>query len=299
MTSFLRRRLSRCVVLATILLALCAGLVPGTTGVASADPTAAKVDYITWDITDLTAQTPGGRTSAAQSYTAVIDQLRGYAGHTYANAVGETTATGNEIIGINLNRNNLLVGRVFLWARSLYVIGFWEPHGYRFFDDPANNAAADIMGIAQPLRLPWTGNYATIPGGTQRATLTYGGGQLNNAVNAVADMVNALNGTNEQRTALARHMVRLIQALSEAARFGTVRNLVTDNLRNGVGNAMGADNVVLENNWGHISDFIHGLVNAGTAPPITLNGVEYFTLAGIMREIVYVMIRNQNRAGGS
>ncbi|HEY8980829.1 MAG TPA: ribosome-inactivating family protein [Streptomyces sp.] len=271
--------------------------------VAKADPTDARIDAVRWDVTYLTSNDPTLRAVAAKSYSEMLNSLRHLAGHRYLDQAWETTSRGNEVLEVQIVRDGAHTSSIYLWARSLYVIGFWARNGsHRFFNDASVNPAADIMQIPQPQRLPWTGNYAQTPGGSDRTYLTYGPQTLNEALHAIEQMGTSLSGTPQQRNTLGRHMVRLIQTIAEAARFAEIENRIEYLIRNGLGgetSTLGNDLVELENNWGAISAFIHGWINNAYADPIFLRRRWFNNLTQLLPVIQWVLIRHTNNAGGS
>ncbi|MGW4464036.1 ribosome-inactivating family protein [Micromonospora sp. NPDC004704] len=263
---------------------------------ANADPSNPHT-IINWDVSDLDDDTNYGRQMAAQDYVNMITSLRRVAGHDLVNRVGETTDRGQRVIEIRVLRNGAHNLSIYLWARSLYVIGFWARTtpgqvGHRFFNDPAVNGAAGILGIPQPPRLPWTGNYATTPGGSYREDMRYTAKHLNDAIYTLEGMPAQLNGSNPQRTHLAQEMIRLIGAVAEAARFGAIENFVYHRIRDRGDIGLGTENRELENNWARLSDWILDIVDNPTTAPVYLLGRYFYTVAGLVEVLHYLMIRN-------
>ncbi|GAA3773791.1 hypothetical protein GCM10022225_71760 [Plantactinospora mayteni] len=266
-------------------------------------PSAAKADpsrphtTIDWDVSHLSDETNYGRQMAAQAYVNMVTNLRRVAGHEFLNRVGETTDRGQQVIEIRVLRDGAHDLSIYLWARSLYVIGFWARSGglvgHRFFNDPAVTAAAGVLGLQQqPPRLPWTGNYATMPGGSYRQDMRFTAEHLNEMLYTLEDMPAQLNGSNAQRNHLAQEMVRIIGAVAEAARFGAIENFVYHRIQDQVDVGLGNANREIENSWARVSDWILDIAYDPSTAPLLLNNTYFRTLAALVNTIHYVMIRN-------
>jgi hypothetical protein len=272
---------------------------------ANAQPTSARIDMVDWEVGDILSNDSQGRTRAANAYQAMLANLGRYAGGAYANngQTWMTTGRPNEVLEVRILRGGAHTASIYLWARNLYVFGFWAPNGgHRFFNDPANNVAPGIMGIQNPPRLPWDGTYGHTPGGNHRPELTFGRDRIHGAIRALENMGTALNGSNQQRTAFGEEMTRLLQIVPEALRFGEIADRITGIIRNGQQGeqvTLSPDLIELENSWARIGAFVYGWINNGWANQLQLRGRFFHTMPQLLAALHFVMIRHPNREGGS
>ena len=280
--------------------------VTGGSKVAGADPTNNRWDRISYNIAGLTSLTIQGRSHSASQYVTLIAQLRRLSGHPFTNNVGETTEQTRRIIEIDVNNNGTPVVAVYMWADTLYVFGFWtRAAGHRWFTDPRITAgAAPILGIREPRRLPWTGNYAQMPGGDPavRAAVEYTGPRMFNDFIQLGNMRDMINGSNQARDEVGRTIVRIIGLLSEAARYQTIRNVVRNNLQYNQHTHLGNLNVELENSWIAVSRWIFYEANFENQRPFELVHTDpphqnFSTVPALMNRLLFVQIRFQAGCG--
>jgi hypothetical protein len=286
------------------LVAMFAGAVLAVSGgskVAGADPTANKWDKISYNISNLGTEDFHWRSRSASNYETLINQIRHISGHDFLNGVGETTNRSQRIIEIDVHDDGTPVVTLYMWADSLYVFGFYTPQGgHRWFNDAQNTAhAASILGIPEPPRLGWTGNYAQMPGGepATRAAITYTGRSMYTDFRTLGAMRDRINGSNESRRELGQAIVRVIGSLSEAARFETIKSVIRNNLHYAGTTHLGTFNAELENSWNRISQWIYDQVNFNNPRSIIVDHETFWTLPALMRRLMFVQIRYQSGCG--
>jgi hypothetical protein len=276
---------------------------------AQADPQKGTViDTLTWNITELTATNFQARARAAHEYDLMLSRLRTHAGHPYVNQVYETTELPTEVLEVRIVRGTAHPASIYFNARTLYVAGFWAQNGgHRFFHTDESEAIAREVrrgadgGVPSPTPLlPWTGNYAQTPGGTERDTLTYGQDRLNTAIRTLENMGTAMNGSAQQRENLGRELVRLVQATAEAARFALIGDRIRGLIETGTSGtdaSLGTGTADLENSWARIGDFVHDSIRFGNANPITLPNpraagtrTTFYTITGLISMLQWCMI---------
>ncbi|MFH7596426.1 ribosome-inactivating family protein [Streptomyces racemochromogenes] len=228
--------------------AMTLGLVSGLSGTAHA----ANYQVIDWNISDITA---GGQEHALNYYR-MIDRIHqlSYGDVTGEQGVTQTTLEQDRIIQVRIRDTggNDLVS-IYLWADTLYVAGFYAPRStadVRHFEFSDNRAGfAGVLGIDSAQFLGRNGNYDALPGGSSRENLVLTPSSIYNA----AYTLGHANGYTDQ---VGRSLLVMIQVLSEAARFGRILERVYDNIYNHRENALGWEYRWLENEWGHLADFI-------------------------------------------
>ncbi|MFG3506648.1 ribosome-inactivating family protein [Streptomyces sp. NPDC047821] len=107
------------------------------------------------------------------------------------------------------------------------------------------------------------------PRGQHRENDVINGPSLSNALEVLADAQTRL-ACSHSRDAVGEALTTVIQATAEAARFGRIFDLVRDNIRYRTGNAMGDENVTLQNNWQRVSRWIYRVLNNPTIAPLEI-----------------------------
>ncbi|WP_037676179.1 ribosome-inactivating family protein [Streptomyces griseus] len=239
------------------------GLVTGLSSTASA----ANYQIIDYNISDITA---GGQDHAL-AYYHVVDAIHrlSYGEPTEERAVTQTTEERGRLIQVRIRDTggNDLVS-IYLWANNLYVAGFYTSRGdqqHYVFDDGRAAEFQRALGIGNSISLRQTGNYSTLPTGNTRESLTINPQAIYNA----ARNLGTSRGYNDS---VGRALVIMIQAFSEAARFGPIFDLVYNNIYHpGNSRQLGIDYAGLENQWGSLSQFARNLRN-GQGASINLLG---------------------------
>ncbi|MFG3223727.1 ribosome-inactivating family protein [Kitasatospora sp. NPDC048194] len=243
---------------ALICVALALGLVTGLSGTASAT----NYRIVDWDISRIT---DGGQEHAARYYHAVDGLHQNtYGNATHENAVMQTTTDRSRIVQIRIRDTggNELVS-LYFWADNLYLAGFYAPYGgdagsgrHHFsFADGRDMAASLGVGTRSPVR---TGNYTSLPGGNNRENLRITPATLYNA----AYVLGHATGYNDS---VGASLLLMIQAFSEAARFGPIFSQVYNNIYNHNETPLGRDLAGLENQWDEISRFAHDVRRNGSS----------------------------------
>ncbi|MFF4382980.1 ribosome-inactivating family protein [Kitasatospora sp. NPDC001547] len=289
----LRRRLAGLL----IALTLAVGLMGMTPTAAHAD-TGERLTNIDWDISDLN----GGGASAHQRYWDVISRLHSLSSHDWFRTdLDETVVADNDqLIQISLHRSGTYLGAMYIWPHNLYVAGFYQAGGTHWvFDDglAARNRFNRVLGV-NASTLPWSSNYNNIPGGGGRASQQINGPRLSNALQQVHQIA-ALQNSGSGRAVLADSLLMMVQATSEAARFGRIFDNVRTNIRDHGVAQVGVENVNLETNWGGLSNWVYRVMNnAGTSPYVIGTGVferRFYTLPQLMQYVSYMDLFSGSR----
>ncbi|MET8543732.1 ribosome-inactivating family protein [Kitasatospora sp. NPDC004799] len=280
-----------------IAFALAVGLMGMTPSAAHAD-TNDRLTIIDWDISDLN----GGGASPHQRYWDVISRLHTLSSHDWFRTdLDETVVADNDqLIQISLHRNGAYLGAMYYWPHSLYLAGFYQVGGthWVFNDGDASRARFNrVLGV-QARTLPWSSNYNNIPGGGNRQDQQINGPRLDNALQQVRQ-IEALQNSGSGRAVLADSLLMMIQATSEAARFGRIFDNVRGNIRDHGLAQIGVENVNLETNWAALSNWVYRVMdNAGT-PPVTIGqeGFQrtFYTLPQLMRYVFYMDLFSGSR----
>ncbi|MFJ4525589.1 ribosome-inactivating family protein [Streptomyces sp. NPDC088810] len=228
------------------------GLVAGLGSTASA----ANYQIVDYNISDITA---GGQDHAL-AYYHVIDAIHrlSYGEPTEERAITQTTEERGRLIQVRIRDTggNDLVS-IYLWANNLYVAGFYAARGggHYVFNDGREAEFRQALGIGSATSLGQSGNYSTLPTGNSRQSLTINP----QAIYGAASTLGYSRGYNDS---VGRALVIMIQAFSEAARFGPIFDLVYNNIYHpGNSRQLGADYAGLENQWGALSQFARNLRN--------------------------------------
>lgn len=279
-------------------LALTAALAGLAAPAAHAD-TNQPLTQVTWVIDDLL----NGGADPHQQYWNMIADLHRHSGHDYfRDNVDETTrSTQSQLIQVSVWRYGTYQGALYFWANNLYLAGFYQPGnggGHYAFNDPASTARFNqVLGV-QARVLPWTGNYSTLPGGSARQNQQINGPRLDSALQQLHQANTLLQSANG-RDLLGQSLVMMIQATSEAARFGRVFDNIRGNIRDHGGAQIGIENADLEQNWGNISNWIYRVLqNPGIAPLQIGTGAfhrSFATLAQLMAYLSYVELHSGSR----
>ncbi|MFC8916987.1 ribosome-inactivating family protein [Streptomyces sp. NPDC057116] len=138
------------------------------------------------------------------------------------------------------------------------------------------------------------GNYVNLPGGQHRENDVINGPSLSNALEVLADAQTRL-ACSHSRDAVGEALTTVIQATAGAARFGRIFDLVRDNIRYRTGNAMGDENVTLQNNWQRVSRWIYRVLNNPTIAPLEIGPLVFPTLVAFLRWVEYVELHSGSR----
>ncbi|WP_406193801.1 ribosome-inactivating family protein [Kitasatospora sp. NBC_01560] len=260
---------------------------------AHADPsdTITKFD---WDIGDL----EWGGDAAHSNYWYAIDQLHRISGHDIPNhpevasQLDETTLLPTRLIEARILTHGQYRGSLYWWADNLYFAGFYQPAydnhpGTHYgFPDVWPTEFQQATHSVNFQRLPWDGNYSRLPGGGsgERAGRAIGYANLTNALTSIAT---AATRIQRDPNAFAREMVTIIQATSEAARFGRIFDNIRGNIRNYTSNAMGSENVDLQQHWDDASTFVYRRLG-GQTPTFSISGRTFQTLAAFLAYVGYM-----------
>ncbi|MFB7378788.1 ribosome-inactivating family protein [Kitasatospora purpeofusca] len=282
--------------LVALLLAL--GLALGLSQAASAPAAHADPsDSITkfdWDIGDL----EWGGEAAHSNYWYAIDQLHRISGHDIPNhpevasQLDETTLLPTRLVEARILTHGQYRGSLYWWADNLYFAGFYQPAydnhpGTHYgFPDVWPTEFQQVTHSVNFQRLPWDGNYSRLPGGGtgERAGRAIGYANLTNALTSIATAATRLQ---RDSNGFAREMVTIIQATSEAARFGRIFDNVRGNIRNYTSNAMGPENVDLQQHWDDASTFVYRRLS-GQTPTFSISGRTFQTLAAFLAYVGYM-----------
>ncbi|MEV6398489.1 ribosome-inactivating family protein [Streptomyces sp. NPDC051907] len=296
-------RASRRLVGSVVALALSAGLVGLAAPAAQADPTQPNT-VVDWNIDSLAN---GGR-SAHDAYYGMIDRIHRVSGHDFRSAanIDESTTQLSRLIQIRVLRRGSQVVSLYFWANNLYLAGFYvpgteqNPGRHYAFNDTWPDDFNHVLNLqTQATRLPWGGNYVSLPGGNNRTDDVINGPSLHNALLVLGGARSRLeSGGDRGATEVGNALTLTIQATAEAARFGRIFDTVRGNIGTGTRTTMGTDNVVLQNNWSQISRWIYRASNDPAYPThnaLTLNGVAYRALHALLTHLLYVELHSGSR----
>ncbi|MGW3232392.1 ribosome-inactivating family protein [Kitasatospora sp. NPDC001095] len=285
-----------------IALALAVGLTGMTSPAAHAD-TNNRLTNIDWDISDL----GGGGDSAHARYYEVIRRLHELSSHDWFRTdLDETVVADNDqLIQISINRNGMYQGAIYIWPHNLYVAGFYQVGGTHWVFREDNPAAPERARFNRTLgvnanTLPFTGNYNNLPGGGSRQNQRITGPALQNALQQVRN-IHLLQSTGSNWATLGDSIIMMIQATSEAARFGRIFDNIRGNIRNHSDAQIGVENVNLETNWAALSNWVYRVMNNAGVPPVTVGqgqaGFErtFYTLQQLMQYVFYMDLYSGSR----
>ncbi|MFJ7910995.1 ribosome-inactivating family protein [Kitasatospora sp. NPDC096204] len=282
---------------ALIALALAVGLTGMTSPAARAD-TNERLTNIDWDISDLN----GGGGSPHQRYWDVISRLHTLSSHDWFRTdLDETVVADNEqLIQISIHRSGVYQGAMYFWPHNLYLAGFYQAGGTHWvFNDGAasTNRFNRVLGVNASV-LPWSSNYNNIPGGGSRQNQQINGPRLDNALQQVHH-ISGLMASGSGRSLLADSILMMVQATSEAARFGRIFDNIRGNIRDHGLAQIGVENVNLETNWATISNWVYRVMNNAGTPPLTF-GTEgfvrtFYTLQQLMPYVGYMDLFSGSR----
>ncbi|MCF3181400.1 hypothetical protein IPZ70_15840 [Streptomyces polychromogenes] len=244
-------------------LAMTLGLLAGFNGTASAT----NYRVVDWDISRIT---DGGDEHAAR-YWKAIDGIHQ---NSYGNATGQTGITQTTTdttrmvqIRVRDTGGNELVS-LYFWADNLYLAGWYAPYGgdpnntnpatrRRHFQFNENRSMADSLGVGV-MYLGRTGNYNALPGGNDRGHLVITPATIYNA----AYVLGHATGYNDNVGSAALIM---IQAFSEAARFGPILDRVYNNIYHHNATPLGDEYAGLENQWDALAAFANNVHRNGSS----------------------------------
>ncbi|MFF5393346.1 ribosome-inactivating family protein [Streptomyces sp. NPDC013012] len=233
-----------------------------------------------WDITSLQQGGP----LAAQRYDDMLRELRRHVDSRPANQQGgflaRTEAQTGRYVEIRVTDSGDQFLSLFYRTDNLYLDGFRiAGSNYQFRDAPS------------ALRRNYGGNqlFTTIYGGH------YGNGGLDaqnvrgntsfmahNLRNQFVGLRSFSYGTRNDYTL---HLANIVQATSEAARFGWIQNRISNTIRNGGEHdgygwqtTLGGFGTALENRWSDLSRLAFQTQNGGNGNPVTVGGQTYNNL---------------------
>lgn len=274
--------------------AMAIGLIQVASPSAHADPSG-PISKFDWDIGELyfTGDV------AHQNYWDAINALHQISGHAIPNhpevsgRVSETTLLPTRLIEARLVNAGDYIGSLYWWADNLYFAGFYQDstHTHYVFPDVWPNEFRQVTGSPRVETLPWSGNYSRLPGGdtTSRQTRAINTHNLTGALESIGDAQSRLSGDS---TAFGRNLTTIIQATSEAARFGRIFDVIRGNLRDGTSNALGQANVTLQQGWDGVSSWIYRWLG-GTHSTLVFNGVAYATLDAWLNYVGYMELNSK------
>ncbi|GAB2934295.1 ribosome-inactivating family protein [Streptomyces heilongjiangensis] len=286
------RGLGRRVLGALVALALSVGLLGLAAPAASADPDRTLTVH-DWVIDDLL----NGGQDPHQEYWNMIAAMHRVTGHDFfRDTLDETTTNGNALFQVSVHRYGTYVGALYFWTNDLYLAGFYQAGpggGHYAFNEPRQARFNQLLGV-NSTTLPWSGSYTDFSNraGEQgsRQNLQINGPRLDNALQQLGRAGTHLQ-TQNGRSVLSHALVMIIQATSEAARFGRIFNNIRTNIRDySTGGAqMGEENVNLQQNWGTISNWTYRVLqDAGVRPLQIGTGAFLRTFATLQQLIAYV-----------
>ncbi|MGW7315665.1 ribosome-inactivating family protein [Streptomyces sp. NPDC054854] len=212
----------------------------------------------------------------------------------------------SRLIQIRVLRRGSQVVSLYFWADNLYLAGFYTPgndqnQGRHYaFNDTWPEDFNHVLNLqTAATRLPWGGNYVSLPGGNNRTYDVINGPGLHNALLVLGGARARLgNGGDRGATEVGNALTLTIQATAEAARFGRIFDTVRGNIGTGTRTAMGTDNVVLQNNWSQISRWIYRASDDPAYPThnaLTLSGVACTALRTLLTHLLYVELLSGSR----
>jgi hypothetical protein len=286
------RRIGRRALGALVALALSIGLLGLAAPAASADPDRTLTVH-DWVIDDLL----NGGQDPHQEYWNMIAAMHRVTGHDFfRDTLDETTTNNNALFQVSVHRYGTYVGALYFWTNDLYLAGFYQagPGGGHYAFNESRRARFNELLRVNSTALPWNGSYTNFSDGagdqSSRRNLQINGPRLDNALQQLGRAGTHLQ-TQNGRSVLSHALVMIIQATSEAARFGRVFDNIRTNIRNhGSGGAqMGEENVDLQQNWGTISNWTYRVLqNAGVRPLQIGAGAFLRTFATLQQLIAYV-----------
>lgn len=278
-------------------LAIALGLVQAASTSAHADPSGPLTKF-DWEIGSLVY----GGADAHDEYWAFIDRLHQTSGHDIPNhpevasTLDETTLLPTRLLEARVVEDGEYWGSLYFWADNLYLAGFYQP-GYSAngvthpgrhyaFPDVWPTEFQQVLGVSSVTRLPWNGNYANLPGGSTDAraarVITH-----NNIADALEAIRRAPDRLAQDSNAFGRQLVLLIQATSEAARFGRIFDNIRGNIRDYTSHPMTAQNVALQQAWDNLSSWVYRRLG-GSNEPYAINNITFQTLAAWLAYVGYM-----------
>ncbi|MER5782503.1 ribosome-inactivating family protein [Streptomyces mobaraensis] len=278
-----------CALLLTLATAM--GLVTVLSGTASA----ANYQVLDWRVSNITA---GGNTHH-HNYWDLIDRIHRYTygEPTGVNGTAQTTTERGRLIQVRvLDTGDTHLASVYLWADDLYVAGFYAPqtNSHWVFNDRRQEFANALgLNLGNIHTMPTTGNYSNLPGGNDRSRLELNPERIYNAMRT-------LGQANQYNDNVGRSLLVAIQTFSEAARFGSVFDVIRGNIENPNRNRpldydAGAPrgvirNSALENQWADISDFVRDSRRNPSNQSIWVMGHQVTTVAALLYWIGFVEV---------
>jgi hypothetical protein len=215
-------------------------------------------------------------------YLEVIRQLRAAAGHVYRANVYETSGTARPsgLIALNLfDQNWNAQTTIFFNPQNLYIAGFKARNGQSYiFADASSNSTSEVYrhaavsGGPEPRFLNFEGNYAGSRGlintaihGEERAVGLQG---MIDSMRALGNVPNIAYATGVGRGVIASHLLRMVGAFAEAARFPLFR----DRFERVFGYHASTQNIVtdlmvqLRSQWAAMSEWVRRFGNDPTTP---------------------------------
>ncbi|TXS12617.1 hypothetical protein EAO70_26380 [Streptomyces sp. adm13(2018)] len=239
-----------------------------------------------WDITSLQQ---GGGPLAAQRYDDMLGELRRHVDSRPGNAQGgqlaQTEARTGRYIEIRVFDSGEHFLSLFYRTDNLYLDGFSVlGANYRF-----SNAQAALVqnfhGNGNIFTSIYGGHYGNggLDANGRRGDTSFDARNLRNQFVALRGFT---YGTRNNYTL---HLANIVQATSEAARFGWIRNRISNTIRNGGEHdgfgwqtTLGPFGMDLETNWSPLSRLAFQTRNGGTGTPVTVHGQRYENLTDMM-----------------
>ncbi|MFF3335361.1 ribosome-inactivating family protein [Streptomyces sp. NPDC002888] len=286
---------------AVVALALSIGLAGLAAPAAHADPDR----YLTvhdWDISDLA----GGGQHAHEQYWNMIAAMHRVTGHDFfRDTLDETTTRQDALFQVSLHRNGNYIGALYFWPNDLYLAGFYQagPNGGHYAFNEGRRARFNaILGVTSN-ELPWNGNYTSLPSGGQdnRRTARVAGPGIDNALQQIGRANQLLiPGAPNGHHILGSALTTVIQATSEAARFGRIFDNIRYNILNHSLVQMGDENVALQQQWSNLSGWVYRALNNAGVQPFTLNtgtGIQriFYSYLDVIRYVFYMELASGSR----
>ncbi|MGW3046138.1 ribosome-inactivating family protein [Kitasatospora sp. NPDC001159] len=238
-----------------------------------------------WDITTLQQ----GGALAAQRYDDMVRELRQLTGYTvdadHGGVLGRTEAQVGRYIEIRITDNGNQFLSLFYRTNNLYLDGFRMAGSNYRFNDAQPELTRNFGGGRQLFTTIYSGSYQNggLDVNNARANTSYIGPNLRN-------QFMGLTGFNyNTRENYRLNLANIVQATSEAARFGWIQNRISNTIRNGGENdgngwqtTLGAFGIALENRWAPLTRLAFRSMNGGAGDPVEVDGRIYRNLTDMM-----------------
>jgi Ribosome inactivating protein len=267
-------------VLATLL-----GLLQLTVATPAGATTSRIWTVMSWDITSLQQGGP----LAAQRYDDMLRELRQLAGYTvdasHGGVLGRTEAETGRYIEVQVTDNGNQFLSLFYRTDNLYLDGFRIGGANYRFSDAQSHLVRNYGNGRQLFTTIFAGSYQNggLDSENRRGSTSYTAQNLRNQFVGLTGF--NYNNRNNYRLNLAN----IVQATSEAARFGWIQNRISNTVRNGGENdgygwqtTLGSFGLALENRWAPLTRLAFQTRNGSTGDPVVVDGRSYSSLTDMM-----------------